>query len=241
VSVALSVRALGRRFGELEALRDVSFDAHEREVLAVVGPNGAGKTTLLSIIAGTLRASTGSVDGAGAGSGARRAVGWAPQQPALYSKLSVAENMRLFARLERVADPDREVARMLEQTGLGERADDLLGQLSGGNRQRVNVAVGLLGDPPVLALDEPSSALDPRQRERLWRFIRGLADAGTSVIFSTHNVGEAERYGDRVIVLDEGRMIFDGTPEALMQSAPEGAGDDFEQALLAFLSEGHEL
>ncbi|HWW90223.1 MAG TPA: ABC transporter ATP-binding protein [Solirubrobacteraceae bacterium] len=241
MSVALSVRALGRRFGELEALRDVSFDAHEREVLAIVGPNGAGKTTLLSIIAGTLRASTGSVDGPGAGSGARRAVGWAPQQPALYSKLSVAENMRLFARLERVADPDREVARMLEQTGLGERADDLLGQLSGGNRQRVNVAVGLLGDPPVLALDEPSSALDPRQRERLWRFIRGLADAGTSVIFSTHNVGEAERYGDRVIVLDEGRMIFDGTPEALMQSAPEGAGGDFEQALLAFLSEGHEL
>jgi ABC-2 type transport system ATP-binding protein len=241
VSVALSVRALGKRFGELEALRGVSFDAHEREMLAVVGPNGAGKTTLLSIIAGTLRASTGSVNGPSAGSGAGREVGWAPQQPALYSKLSVAENMRLFARLEGVADPDREVARMLEQTGLSGRADDLLGQLSGGNRQRVNVAVGLLGNPPVLALDEPSSALDPRQRERLWRFIRGLADAGTSVIFSTHNVGEAQRYGDRVIVLDEGRMIFDGTPEALMQSAPEGAGDDFEQALVAFLSEGHEL
>jgi ABC-2 type transport system ATP-binding protein len=93
----------------------------------------------------------------------------------------------------------------------------------------------------VLALDEPSSALDPRQRERLWRFIRGLADAGTSVIFSTHNVGEAQRYGDRVIVLDEGRMIFDGTPEALIQRSPGGAGDDFEQALVAFLSEGHEL
>jgi ABC-2 type transport system ATP-binding protein len=241
VSVALSVRALGKRFGELEALRGVSFDAHEREMLAVVGPNGAGKTTLLSIIAGTLRASTGSVNGPSAGSGAGREVGWAPQQPALYSKLSVAENMRLFARLEGVADPDREVARMLEQTGLSGRADDLLGQLSGGNRQRVNVAVGLLGNPPVLALDEPSSALDPRQRERLWRFIRGLADAGTSVIFSTHNVGEAQRYGDRVIGLDEGRMIFDGTPEALMQSAPEGAGDDFEQALVAFLSEGREL
>jgi ABC-2 type transport system ATP-binding protein len=241
VSVALSVLGLGKRFGELEALRGVSFDAHEREMLAVVGPNGAGKTTLLSIIAGTLRASTGSVNGPSAGSGAGREVGWAPQQPALYSKLSVAENMRLFARLEGVAEPDREVARMLEQTGLSARADDLLGQLSGGNRQRVNVAVGLLGNPPVLALDEPSSALDPRQRERLWRFIRGLADAGTSVIFSTHNVGEAQRYGDRVIVLDEGRMIFDGTPAALMRSAPEGAGDDFEQALVAFLSEGHEL
>ena len=93
----------------------------------------------------------------------------------------------------------------------------------------------------MLALDEPSSALDPRQRERLWRFIRTLADAGTSVIFSTHNVGEAERYGDRVIVLDEGRMIFDGTPRALMAAAPAGSGTDFEQALVAFLSEGHEL
>jgi ABC-2 type transport system ATP-binding protein len=241
VSVALSVRALGKHFGELQALRDISFDAHEREMVAVVGPNGAGKTTLLSIIAGTQTASTGSVSGPSPADGSGREVGWAPQQPALYSKLSVAENMRLFARLEGVADPDREVERMLEQTGLSARADDLLGQLSGGNRQRVNVAVGLLGSPPVLALDEPSSALDPRQRERLWRFIRGLADAGTSVVFSTHNVGEAERYGDRVIVLDEGRMVFDGTPEALMQAAPAGSGKDFEQALVAFLSEGHEL
>jgi ABC-2 type transport system ATP-binding protein len=240
VSVALSVRALGKRFGELEALRDISFDANEREMVAVVGPNGAGKTTLLSIIAGTQRPSAGSVNGPSAGSGGRE-VGWAPQQPALYSKLSVAENMGLFARLERVPDPDREVERMLEQTGLSARAGDLLGELSGGNRQRVNVAVGLLGNPPVLALDEPSSALDPRQRERLWRFIRGLAEAGTSVIFSTHNVGEAQRYGDRVIVLDEGRMIFDGTPEALIQRSPGGAGNDFEQALVAFLSEGHEL
>lgn len=241
MSVALSVRALGKHFGELQALRDVSFDAHEREMVAVVGPNGAGKTTLLSIIAGTQNATSGSVSGPSPADGSAREVGWAPQQPALYSKLSVAENLRLFARLEGVADPDREVERMLEQTGLSARADDLLVELSGGNRQRVNVAVGLLGNPPVLALDEPSSALDPRQRERLWRFIRGLADAGTSVVFSTHNVGEAERYGDRVIVLDEGRMIFDGTPGELMQAAPAGAGGDFEQALVAFLSEGHEL
>ncbi|HEX4188554.1 MAG TPA: ABC transporter ATP-binding protein [Solirubrobacteraceae bacterium] len=241
MSVALRVRALGKRFGQLEALRDVSFDAHEREMVAVVGPNGAGKTTLLSIIAGTQTPSGGEVSGPAPDGGHGRTVGWAPQQPALYSKLTVTENMRLFARLEGVGDPAAEVERMLDQTGLRERAGELLGRLSGGNRQRVNVAVGLLGDPPVLALDEPSSALDPRQRERLWRFIRTLADAGTSVIFSTHNVAEAERYGDRVIVLDEGRMVFDGTPEALMRAAPEGAAKDFEQALVAFLSEGHEL
>jgi ABC-2 type transport system ATP-binding protein len=103
------------------------------------------------------------------------------------------------------------------------------------------VAVALLGDPPLLALDEPSSALDPRQRERLWRFVRGLAERGTSVLFSTHNVGEAERYGDRVIVLDEGRMLFDGTPQELVHQAPAGAHGDFEQALVAFLAGGHEL
>jgi ABC-2 type transport system ATP-binding protein len=238
VSDALSVRALGKRFGELTALADVSFDAHDGEMVAVVGPNGAGKTTLLSIIAGTQRPSAGSVSGPSPLAGSGREVGWAPQQPALYSKLSVAENMRLFARLEKVADPDGEVDRMLEQTGLRARADDLLGQLSGGNRQRVNVAVALMGSPPVLALDEPSSALDPAQRERLWRFVRTLAERGTCVLFSTHNVAEAERYGDRVIVLDEGRIRFDGTPAGLVQAVAHENRGDFEQAFVAFLERG---
>jgi ABC-2 type transport system ATP-binding protein len=232
VSVTLRVRALGKRFGELQALADVSFDAHERQMVAVVGPNGAGKTTLLSIIAGTQSPSSGSVSGAPGGG---REVGWAPQQPALYSKLTVAENMRLFARLEQVEDPDAEVERMLQQTGLDSRAHDLLGELSGGNRQRVNVAVALLGSPPVLALDEPSSALDPGQRERLWGFVRELAEQGTCVLFSTHNVVEAERHGDRVVVLDEGRMLFDGTPQELLQRAPAGTQGDFEQAFVAFV------
>jgi ABC-2 type transport system ATP-binding protein len=235
VSVALRVRALGKRFGDLEALRDVSFDAHEKEMIAVVGPNGAGKTTLLSIIAGTQSPSAGSVSSTSPGGRDGAAVGWAPQQPALYSKLTVAENMSLFARLERVSDPEREVERMLEQTGLGERAGELLGRLSGGNRQRVNVAVALLGDPPVLALDEPSSALDPGQRERLWHFVRGLAEHGTSVLFSTHNVIEAERYADRVIVLHRGRLLFDGAPQGLVAKVPESERGDFEQALVAFL------
>ena len=162
-----------------------------------------------------------------------------PQQPAVYAKLSVAENLRLFARLERVADPDAVVARMLEQTGLAGRADDELGTLSGGNRQRVNIAVGLLADPPVLALDEPSSSLDPRQRERLWKFIGLLAAGGTAVVFSTHNVGEAERYADRVVVLADGEVLFTGSPadlEALVGGDPR----DFEAAFVRFLHErGH--
>ena len=112
----------------------------------------------------------------------------------------------------------RSFERMLEQTALSDRADDELGTLSGGNKQRVNIAIGLLSDPPVLLLDEPSSSLDPRQRERLWQFVGGLAESGTSVIFSTHNVQEAERYADRVLVLADGELLFLGTPRGLEET-----------------------
>jgi ABC-2 type transport system ATP-binding protein len=222
-----------KRFGERAALRGVTFEADGGEIVAVIGPNGAGKTTLLSILAGIQRPTSGTV------SRPPREVGWVPQQPAVYTKLSVAETLRLFARLEKVADADAAVTRMLEQTGLAERAGEELGRLSGGNKQRVNIAIGLLADPPVLLLDEPSSSLDPRQRERLWEFIGGLADRGTTVVFSTHNVGEAERYAQRVLVLADGELLFTGTPRALEE---EVGGDhrDFEAAFVGFLHErGH--
>ena len=230
MSAVLSVRALAKSFGELEALRDVSFDVQAGETVAVVGPNGAGKTTLLSIIAGLQPPSAGSV------SRSAREVGWAPQQPALYSKLSVAENLELFARLEKLADPAGAVRRMLEQTGLAERADEPVGRLSGGNRQRVNVALGLIADPPVLALDEPSASLDPAQRERLWAFLAGLTAAGTAVVFSTHHVGEAQRHADRLLVLDDGRLLFDGSPAQLKGTSGVQAGD-LEDALVRFLEQ----
>jgi ABC-2 type transport system ATP-binding protein len=229
----VNVRGVTKRFGDRVALRDVSFEAADGELVAVIGPNGAGKTTLLSIVGGLLKADAGEV------SRPPREVGWVPQQGAVYSKLSVAENLRLFARLEKVADPNAAVDRMLDQTGLRERARDELGTLSGGNRQRVNIAVGLLADPPVLLLDEPSSALDPRQRERLWNFILGLAHGGTTVVFSTHDVGEAERYADRVLVLADGELLFAGTPGELESAVGDGARD-FETAFVRFLhAKGH--
>jgi ABC-2 type transport system ATP-binding protein len=231
VSAALSVRALGKRFGELQALRDISFDVEAGELVAVIGPNGAGKTTLLSIIAG-LQAPT-----AGTVSRGAHEVGWVPQQPALYTRLSVAENLALFAHLEKVGDPRAAVERMLEQTDLRDRASERVGRLSGGNRQRVNVALGLIGDPPVLALDEPSAALDPAQRERLWDFIAGLARAERAVLFSTHNVAEAQRYAGRVIVLADGRMLFDGPPLVLLREVGEDEHGDLERALVRFLAQ----
>jgi ABC-2 type transport system ATP-binding protein len=202
--------------------------------LAIIGPNGAGKTTLLSILAGILRPDAGEL-----GRPARE-VGWVPQQAAVYGKLSVRENLKLFARLEKVPDADGIVLRMLEQTGLSDRADDDLATLSGGNRQRVNIAVGLLSDPPVLLLDEPSSSLDPRQRERLWEFVDARAHtSGTAVIFTTHNVAEAERWADRVLVLADGEVIFSGTPQQL-RAAEQNVSEDFEGAFVRFLRDrGH--
>jgi ABC-2 type transport system ATP-binding protein len=230
----ISVNGLGKRFGERQALREVTFELGAGELVAVVGPNGAGKTTLLSILAGVQSASSGSVGGAGAGS----AAGWAPQQAAVYGKLSVLENLLLFARLSRVEDPDGAAARMLEQTGLHERRHERVERLSGGNRQRVNVALGLIGDPPTLALDEPTSALDPGQRERLWEFVEALARAGRAVVFSTHHLGEVKRHASRAIVLADGELLFDGPPGELVAAA--GGEADFEAAFVSFLrARGH--
>ncbi len=235
---ALVVCAVAKSFGERRAVYDVSFEVARGELLAIIGPNGAGKTTLLTMLAGIRAPDAGTVTQQGPNADKR--IGWVPQQTAIYAKLTVAQNLRLFARLEGVADPDATVERMLEQTGLRERADDELSSLSGGNRQRVNIAVGLLADPPVLLLDEPSGALDPRQRQRLWTFIRGLTERGTSVVFCTHDIAEAERHGDRVLVLADGELLFDGPPAELKAAATASPGEDLEQAFVNFLRErGH--
>jgi ABC-2 type transport system ATP-binding protein len=166
-------------------------------------------------------------------------LGWVPQQPALYGKLTVAENLMLFARLERTPEPEATVDHMLELTDLRERADDQVATLSGGNRQRVNIAIGLLAQPEVLLLDEPSSALDPRQRERLWEFLLELEAHGTAVVYSTHDVQEAERHAHRVIVLADGELLFAGSPNELEQLVGS-PGHDFEGAFVAFLRQrGH--
>jgi ABC-2 type transport system ATP-binding protein len=244
-TVTVAARGLTKRFGARVALQAISFELHPGEVVAIIGPNGAGKTTLLAILAGALAPSEGEVART-----SQKPFGWVPQEPALYSKLSVVENLRLFARLERVPDPERAVGALLAQTGLGDRADEEVGHLSAGNRQRVNIAIGLLSEPTALLLDEPSAALDPRQRQRLWEFIGGLAVRGTTVVFSTHNVGEAERYAGRILVLVDGELLFTGTPAELEQavSAPSAGQpggslserDDFESAFVRFLREhGH--
>jgi ABC-2 type transport system ATP-binding protein len=224
----LEARSVSKSYGDRKALNGISLSAEPGEIVGIIGPNGAGKTTLLSILAGIQKPDTGEVVAPQGG------IGWVPQQTALYGKLTVAENLRLFARLERCPDIAAVVDRMLDQTALRERAGDQVSTLSGGNRQRVNIAIGLLARPQALLLDEPSAALDPRQRDRLWRFISALAAEGTTVVFSTHNVAEAERNAARILVLADGDLLFEGPAHELALDA------DFETAFVDFLREkGH--
>ena len=233
----LEVKGLSKSYGDRAALRDVSFAAGKGELLAVIGPNGAGKTTLLSILAGII-----SPD-AGEATSSNGKVGWVPQQAGLYRLLTAEENLRLFARMEGVDDVEGVVERMLEQTGLEERRGDQISSLSGGNQQRINIAIGLVGEPAVLLLDEPSSGLDPGQRVRLWQFVSGLAKAGTTVIYSTHQIEEASHYGDRLVVLADGETIFDGSFAQLRRAAgprPGGTAADPENDFVRFLGlKGH--
>lgn len=245
---ALAARAISKSFDGRVALDQVDFEVGPGEVVALIGPNGAGKTTLLSILAGITEPDSGTVGG--------DEVAWVPQQAALYRRLSVRENLELFARLQREIGPGEQsqpemIDRMLVLTDLSDRADDQVRSLSGGNQQRVNIAIGLMADPAVLLLDEPGVGLDPAQREKLWKFIFELVGEGTAVAFSTHDIQEAERYAQRIVVVAEGEGVFNGTADQLRQAVERqaeasagspGAPDrgDLERSFLTFLRErGH--
>jgi ABC-type multidrug transport system ATPase subunit len=203
------IRAIrvARRYGAVVALAPTDLELHGGETVALVGPNGAGKSTLLALLAGALEPTEGTVESA-----AR--VGWVPQRPAHYARLSARENLELFARLEGVDDPARAAEELLDRFSLPteQRAS---GDLSVGNRQRLNVALSLLGEPQALLLDEPTAALDPGQRRRVWEVVGGVRDAGGAVCFATQNLEELE-HADRVVVLLDGRVV-DSTPEEVFR------------------------
>ena len=178
------------------ALEPTDLDVNGGESLALIGPNGAGKSTLLSILAGALEPSEGHVERV---DGVR--VGWVPQRPAFYDRLTPRENLALFARLEGGVHYEQ----LLERFDVP--ADREAHTLSVGNRQRLNVALALLGEPRVLLLDEPTASLDPEQRRRLWELLGTLHDQGGAVVFVTQNLEELDRHADRVVAMEEGRLV----------------------------------
>ena len=190
----LRAAGVARRFGDVEALAPTDVELAGAECVALVGPNGAGKSTLLAILAGALEPTTGRVE-----SDAR--IGWVPQKPAHYARLTVRENLELFARLARV-QPD--VDALLARFDLP--SERLSGDLSVGNRQRLNVALSLLDEPDVLLLDEPTASLDPEQRQNIWELVASVRERGGAVCFATHDLDELA-HATRVLTLREGRLV----------------------------------
>ncbi len=201
----LCARGVSRRFGDHVALHPTDLDVRSGEVLALIGPNGAGKSTLLAILAGSLEPSGGEVR---CRDGVR--VGWMPQRPAHYGRLTARENLELFARLEGEANPAAATEELLSRFELP-REERPSSTLSVGNRQRLNLAISLLGSPDVLLLDEPTAALDPRQRRRLWEMAAGVREHGGAVVYVTQNVEELHSLADRVAMLLDGALGFEGT------------------------------
>jgi ABC-2 type transport system ATP-binding protein len=219
---AVQIRDLRHRFGAREALAGLSLDVAPGELLALLGPNGSGKTTLFRILSTALVPTGGSVAVFGADvvrspARARRSLGVVFQAPSLDRKLTAAENLRHQGHLYGLAGRELEVriAAALERVGVADRAAERIERLSGGLARRVELAKGLLHRPRLLLLDEPTTGLDPSARREFWSYLEGVrAEAGATVVLTTHLMDEAER-GDRLAVLDEGRLVALGVPAAL--------------------------
>jgi ABC-2 type transport system ATP-binding protein len=203
-TVALTAHGISKRYGNAVVLDRVDLTLEQGELVALLGPNGAGKTTLMTLLVGHRQPDSGSVVRAGA------RCGWVPQGSATWQRLTVRENLRAFARLLVVdGDADAVAVDAAERAGLTAWLDHTCTQLSGGLLQRLNVVVGLLGDPAVAVLDEPTTGIDLIHRARLWDLLRTRANDGAAVLYSTHTVEDAAA-ADRVIVLAAGRVAYSG-------------------------------
>jgi len=215
---AIEVRDLHKHYGDNHAVRGVSFEVEPGEVYALLGPNGAGKSTVVEILEGHREASSGQVsvlgfDPSRSERDFRDRIGVVLQSSGVENEFTVREVVDLYASAYRTRRSTDEV---LGLTGLDEKADERVGSLSGGQRRRVDLALGIVGTPDVLFLDEPTTGFDPSARRLSWDLIEQLGAGGTTVLLTTHYLDEAEQLADRVGVLGEGTMIAEGPPSALI-------------------------
>ena len=239
-SPLISVDAVGKSFGTRVALDGISFEVDGGGITGLLGPNGAGKTTFLRILTTILPADTGDITVGGssvsADPGAVRAqLGVCPQDLAIYEDLTGHENVAFFGRLSGLSrrKAGESADEQLELVGLADRAGDRAGTYSGGMKRRLNIAVALVASPRLLLLDEPTVGVDPQSRNRIFEVVESLRDEGMTIVYTTHYMEEADRLCDRVVVIDLGRIVAQGTPDELKSGIGNPDEVTLEQVFLA--------
>ena len=222
---AIQVQGLEKSYKKLEALRGVNFDVARGSIFALLGPNGAGKTTVVKILSTLLKADAGtaSVNGfdvATQGADVRDSISLTGQFAAVDEILSGRENLVLIAKLRHLKDHGTIADGLLERFGLTDAGGRKVSTYSGGMRRRLDIAMSLIGNPPVIFLDEPTTGLDPQARLEVWQTVKGLAEQGTTVLLTTQYLDEAEQLADRIAILNDGRILVNGTLTELKQLLP---------------------
>jgi ABC-2 type transport system ATP-binding protein len=221
-TLPLKVDDLVKSFGTVKAVSRVSLELRAGECLGLLGPNGAGKSTVIRGIVGRVVPDAGSIavfGNAASSAAAREALGWVPQELAVYPRLSCKENLMSFGRYHGLSGGKlaESVAWCLDWAALQDKAGELAKNLSGGMKRRLNMAAGIIHRPRVVLMDEPTVGVDPQSRNRIFEMIEALREGGTSIIYTTHYMEEAERLCDRILILDHGRVLDHGTPRELVQ------------------------
>jgi len=222
---AIQLRGLEKSYKELRVLRGVDLDVARGSIFALLGSNGAGKTTVVRILSTLLKADAGSAtvngfDVATQGGDVRQSISLTGQFAAVDEILTGRENLILVARLRHLRNPGTIADDLLARFSLTEAGARRVGTYSGGMRRRLDIAMSLIGDPPVIFLDEPTTGLDPQARLEVWQAVRELAEGGTTVLLTTQYLDEAEQLADRIAILHEGRIIVDGTLDELKRLLP---------------------
>jgi ABC-2 type transport system ATP-binding protein len=224
-SSVIAVSGLRKAYGDKVVLDGIDFDVAAGSVFSMLGPNGAGKTTTVNVLTTLMKADAGTVRVAGydvmtGTKEVRSVIGVTGQFAAVDELLSGQENLQLMADLKRVRSADRLVARLLDRFDLAESAQKMVATYSGGMRRKLDLAMTLVGNPRIIFLDEPTTGLDPRSRRTMWEIVRELVADGTTIFLTTQYLEEADQLANRIAVLDQGRMVAQGTPEELKRLVP---------------------